>query len=171
MDPKLHVILAQIHSLLSIAQPGDFDRASRLRNVSPFMRDALRALARERSYGSRKDGEEGGLPPKTERERKGPLWPGVHARVPVARGIEDQVLALIVESSRFTKKADVESFASAMGLVINVRRKDAWRRAIRKLANAIAMAPDEVRQRSMNAILASRDDQTQGWVNVIRKSR
>ena len=171
MDPKLHAILGQLHSLLSIAQPEDFERASRLRSVSPFMREALRALARERKYESTKDGQNGGLLGKIQRERKVTPWPGVHARIAVARGLADQVLALILQSSRLSKKADVESFASAMGLVINVRRKDAWRRAIRKLATAIAMAPEEVRQRSMNAILASRDDQTQGWVNVIRKSR
>jgi hypothetical protein len=171
MEPKLHAILGHIHSLLSVARPEDFERASRLRGVSPFMREVLRALARERNYGSRKDGEDGGLPRKTQRERKVTPWPGEHARVPVARGKEDQVLALILQSSRLSKKADVENFARAMGLVINVRRKDAWRRAIRKLATAIAMAPDEVRKRSMDALMASRDSQTQGWVNVIRKSR
>ena len=171
MDPKLHAILGQLHSLLSIAQPEDFKRASMLRSVSPFMREALRALARERKYESRKDGQNGGLPRKTQRERKVTPRPHVHARIPVARGIEDQVLALLLQSSRLSKKAEVQSFASAMGLVINVRRKDAWRRAIRKLATAIAMAPNEVRQRSLDALLASRDAQTQGWVDVIRKSR
>jgi len=171
MDPKLHAILGQLHSLLSIAQPEDFERASRLRSVSPFMREALRALARERTCETRKDGQDRGLFGETELVRKVKPRPGLHAGVRDANGKEHQLLALILNSQRLLRKADVENFARAMGLVINVRRKDAWRRAIRKLATAIAMAPDEVGKRSMDALLASRDAQTQGWVNVIRKSR
>lgn len=171
MDPKLHAILGQVHSLLSIAQPEDFERASRLRSVSPLMREALRALARERNYESRKDGQNGGLPRKTKYESTATPRAGLHAGVRDANGIEHQLLALILKSPRLLRKAEVENFARAMGLVINIRRKDACRRAIRKLATAIAMAPIEVRQRSMDALLASRDAQTQGWVDVIRKSR
>jgi len=171
MDPKLHAILGQLHSLLSIAQPEDFERASRLRSVSPFMREALRALARERNYESRKDGQNGRSPRRTEYEGTVTSIAGLHAGVRDPDGKEHQLLSLILNSQRLSRKADVKNFARAMGLVINVRRKDAWRRAIRKLATAIATAPNEVRERSMEALLASRDAQTQGWVDVIRKSR
>ena len=171
MDPKLHVILGQLHSLLGIAQPEDFERASRLRSVSPFMREALRALARERDCESRQVGQYGGLPRKTEHESTVTHRAGLHAGVRDAYEKEHQLSALILNSQRLPSKADVEEFARYMGLAINVRKKDALHRAIRKLAAAITMAPDEVRQRSMQALQLSHDAQTQGWVNVIRKSR
>jgi hypothetical protein len=171
MDPKLHAILGQLHNLLSIAQPDDLERASRLRNISPFMREALRALAKERNRESRKDGRADELSRRTETQGAATPKAGPGGRFPEAGRTEDQVQALILDSPRFSKKADVVNFAGAMGLTVGFTRKDSWRRAVRKLAIAIAMAPDDVRKKSMEAILASRDDQTEGWVNVIRKSR
>jgi len=171
MDPKLHAILGQLHSLLSIAQPDDLERASRLRSVSPFLREALGALAKERNRESRKDGRADELSRRTEMQNAATpkAYPG--GGFLEGGGTEDQVLALILDSPRLSTKAEVVNFARAIGLVIGCRKKESWLRAVRKLAVAIAAAPDDVRRKAMDAILASRDDQTEGWVNVIRKSR
>ncbi len=108
MDPKLHAILGQLHSLLSIAQPDDLERASNLRSVSSFMREALRALARERNRESSKDGQPSGLFPRTEREKRPSRRPDVGAGLGDASRTEDQVLSLIMHSPQLSKKAGVE---------------------------------------------------------------
>jgi len=171
MDAKLHSILGQLHSLLAMAQPEDLDRAGRLPSISPFMREALRSLAKERASRSREDRQVKEVSPESKRGdvTTQSLFPSVRARR-VGRDIE-QILQLVLGSPRLSTKAVLGSFARAMGLEIKLQKKESWRRTARKLAKAIAMAPQDVRLRSIDAILASRDTQTQGWVEVIRRSR
>jgi hypothetical protein len=171
MDTKLHAILGQLHSLLSSADAEDFTRASTARHMSPFLRAALRSLAKERRHG--RDGKRLLRDIRSARtQESGSRVADLTKDRPLkGNGKESQFLALLKGCSHLSDKEALRRFVESIQLGVKVSAKDGLPRAMSKVARAIAVAPEETRQKTMDALAAGPDSQTQGWVNVIRKSR
>jgi len=173
MKKTYHEVFSLLHRVLCTATARELMGASRAPGTSKHLRRALQALAEERASSGGDDAKSGTksvvVPrPGNGRRSEGDDLPLLrHARATDL----DSVYRLLMRSPQMEKKRDLMKLAEAFGLQANVRTKDDRHWAARKIARAIMSASDEVRSKVFSALAGDRDQQTQGWVGVIKGSR
>lgn len=171
-----HEILSELHRILSIAEPHELRGASTLPSLSPDLRDALKALARERSNTTSEhiESEE-----QYQGETPQPVDSGRHRGTGRQRQSLNSKLAVpehkhiydvLMKSPKFNSKAEMLVIAKSFGLQVAIRTKDSRKDAARKLATAILSASDAMMRKALAAIFEGQDFQTQGWIDVIKSS-
>jgi hypothetical protein len=156
--PRTHAILSELYRLLSGYQASEFLSAGEYRGTPPNLRDALRALARERGFPAQ--GRHNG------RRSRG----GGTAAVGKKVNEDGTILRAILRSARLKTAASVADFAKEARLTIAARPKDSRDRLARRLSQAISAQP-EPRRSEIVALLGRSDDQTQGWIDVIKSAK
>lgn len=162
--PTTHALLGEIHTILGRYRKEDFLEASRYRAVTKPVKLALHALARELNGA--------GSAPANE------LSTGRSPRKPSRRDLpqdwsreSSSVLGLLKRSPYFDSSQSLVDFAKNLGFKLQAKPKDSRDRLARRLAAYIESLHDEARDRILSDLLASRNSQTHGWVNVIKSSR
>jgi hypothetical protein len=154
---NVHSILGGVYKLLGDYEPRDFARASRYQGLTSNLREALTALTRE---------AEG-------HHSKGPTTRPSQERANATPGRLEQaadIVALILNSKRYRSTLAILDFARNVGINVTMRPKESRARLAKKVAGAILQLPEADRLRVM-AKLGASDDQTQGWIDVIKRSR
>jgi hypothetical protein len=158
--PSVHALLAEFHKLLSSYQSSDFLDASKYVGTSGPLRDALRALAREAPV---------------ERQPNAPIQHRQEGKARNTRksgrnGQRDSttLLAAIRRSPYFKSTAAMADFAHSMGLDLTIRAKESRDRVARRLVALINKLPEGEKDRLIDDFLAKKNNQTQGWIDVIR---
>jgi hypothetical protein len=90
------------------------------------------------------------------------------AQMPPMKGA---LLELMLHSARLATRHDIMRFAERHDLDILVHNKDNRERAIKKLLNQILGTRPDRQNRMIKEIAEENGRQTEGWVNVIRRSR
>jgi hypothetical protein len=148
--------------MLGKYRKADFLDASDAYGVTEHISAALRALARELDSGGTQTGRRlSDRPSRTNRKAAANDW----------RGEASSVLALVQRSPFFESSRTLVDLARSLGLALNAKPKDSRLRLAQKLAAFIESLPSESRDRVLSDLLAARNSQTHGWVNVIKGSR
>ena len=158
---KTHVILSELHRLLSNYRAADFVSASEYKGTAPNLKHALLALAEE--CRPERGGEEG-------KERASRSAVGREGGIDQRQIEERTILNAILDSARFKSARSVADFAKDLGLRIAVRPKDSRHRLARRLAQVISAQP-EPRRSEIVGLLVRGNDQVQGWIDVIKSAR
>jgi len=171
MKPTKKEILNELDHLLKISNPGDFLMACKRKNISKYMKSALEFLALEclektsnlknsnmaKSYGR--------TPQKPLLEKRDTI---ARSRGLGTKVETDQLYEALISSKRVTDKSAIENFAKYIGLKITFNKKDSKTRAARKLAKEIASSPEQIKKNFHSMLNENIDDQTKGWINIIR---
>jgi hypothetical protein len=155
--------LGEIHTILGRYKKADLLHASESYGVSEHVRTALRALAQELdapSSPSTTRGQKAKPPRRTIRRNPSDDW----------RGEASSVLALVQRSPYFESNQGLLKLARELGFNLQAK-KDSRERLSRKLAAYIESLPGDTRDRVLSDLLAARNSQTHGWVNVIKNTR
>lgn len=174
MKDILHEILSELHHILSIASPEELRAASKRSSVSGNMKRALEALARERAESNEavitKPAEPSSKTtakaPKVERTRGRQLVSNANIN-----GKEGRLFRLLMTSSRFADKGALRDLVRDLGIDTHISTKDNRERTAKKIARAIQSAPEKQGARLLSVLMETQDDQTQGWIDVIKGSR
>lgn len=164
-NANVHIIVSEVHRLLSQYTSGDFAAAGRYPGVSGSIRAALQALAR-----AREDGQSGDQSPNDADLTVAPRQNLEGKRPPPAgqRFTKDGIVDTILRSPRFSNTRAILEFAREQGLHVEARPKDGKARLARRLAAAIEAAPEPKRLELLGALNRERGSQTQGWLGVIK---
>jgi hypothetical protein len=158
--PTTHALLGEIHSILGRYQMRDFLDASNYRAVTHNIRVALRSLAKELDSAQRTSS--GDIhSAKTSTRDNNQDW----------RETSSNVLAVLKQSPFFESNSALIEFAKELGFRLQAKPKESRERLSRRLAAYIETLPELQRERVFSDLLASRNSQTHGWVNVIKGSR
>jgi len=68
-------------------------------------------------------------------------------------------------------KDEIVELSQSIGARLEVRKKDARDRTLRRLAQVIAALPEDQKERVLSELSVKPDRQTEGWVGVIRKGK
>jgi hypothetical protein len=162
--PKSHGILSELHRLLGIYQREDFLAASTYPGLGRPLREALICLASE----SQDDSTRPSPPRRTQVSKR---EPGPSASVDIARLTKDALVDLILRSEHGDSFASLVRFAGHYGLDLQGRPKDGRERVAKRLASIIMSLPDSERIQASSALLGKVSNQTQGWIDVIKRNR
>ena len=149
--------------MLGRYRKADFLEASRTPGVNVHIRAALRALAKELDSSSAPSltPPSNESPRRTSRKSASEDW----------RREGSSVLALVTRSPYFDSNQALIELADDLGFKLNAKPKDSRERLARRLAAYIESLPSETRDRVLSDLLARRNSQTHGWVNVIKSTR
>lgn len=165
MKDITHEILSEIHHLLSIATEEQLRCAGNLPNTSPHLRTALTALAAEKSSTAMRGGFSTADAPATRKSKTGD-----EARRN-ARSAASGLPRELAKALENLSKSDIQAICTSVGLPLTVRNKDARGRIIRRFAGIVADLPEEKKRLVLSALRIKADNQTEGWVGVIRKGQ
>lgn len=157
--PSVHAILADLHRLLSTYRSVDFLDASSYAGIPRPMREALRSLAKEAPVTVDGNSRIAGATTRSRSDRK---------KLPKSRDKSPNLLSLIRRSPYFKSTSSMISYAENMGLKLLVRPKESRERVARRLASLIDALPEYKRSQSIDELLSGKNDQTQGWIEVIK---
>jgi hypothetical protein len=165
-NSNVHSILSELHRMLGNYIAEDFIHASQYGAITPHVREALRALAREAGRDSSRA--------VTKPMEKGHSRPS-SASVPGSNNQSSNPLLAIVNmirrSRRFGGTQSMLQFAKEMGLNVPARPKEGRERLAKRLAEAILLAPEPRRSDIVAQLAGNGDSQTQGWIDVIKNPR
>jgi hypothetical protein len=91
--------------------------------------------------------------------------------VDIARLTKDALVDLILRSEHGDSFASLVRFAGHYGLDLQGRPKDGRERVAKRLASIIMSLPDSERIQASSALLGKVSNQTQGWIDVIKRNR
>jgi hypothetical protein len=157
-----HELLSDLHRLLSIASADDFLAASRL-TKSENIKLALEALAEEHlaDTPSRK---RSGLRPRRAQSQARPR--------PSARAEGSSQLAsihdVLTNSPYFASKPELLRFAATEGFQVRVDPKESRSRIISKIMKQVEGLDADRRLQLFLRATRAHDEQTEGWLKVIR---
>jgi hypothetical protein len=154
--PSVHALLAELHKLLSTYRAVDFLDASNYAGTPRHLREALRALAQEAPRGVNGTQNEKARP---ERKKGGN-----------GRRESPNLLALIRRSPYFKSTSSMIKFAEGIGLKLPVRAKESRDRVARRLISLIDELPDAKKDQVVDDLLGRKNNQTQGWIEVISRN-
>lgn len=159
-----HELLSEVHRLLSIASAEDFRAASALCK-SENIKLALEALAEEHL-------SERGVSPT--RSQPSVIRGEVRATVKqhTSGASPNEELAQVqqfLSSKPFSAKADLVRFAVANNIDLAVDEKESKQRFIRKIIKKLATMSRDQQLKIISNIPKSDNQQTEGWLEVIRK--
>ena len=161
---QIHGILSDLHKLLASYRAPDFVAASEHPGVSPRLREALQALAREADSEQRTD-------PTRSPNRERVLRPrNSHAELGHPKAGGGNVLEAVRQSPHYESSRGLVMYARSMGLRLEANPKDSRERLARRLAALIEKMPAEKKDEAVANLLLGRSTQTQGWIDVIKSS-
>jgi len=159
--PEIHAVLGDIHTILGRYRKADLLEASETHGITAHVRTALRALARELDSPSATSTTRSPDELSKRKKAAGEDW----------RREASSVLALVTRSPSFATNQAIIELARELGFRLNAKPKDSRERLARRLAAYIESLPPETRDRVLSDLLARRNSQTHGWVNVIKSTR
>lgn len=156
--PSVHALLADLHKLLSSYKSSDFLDATKYAGSSAALRDALRALAREAPI-QLEDKLRISKDEKARNQRK---------QLGNGRSSSANLLAAVRRSPYFKSTSALVEYADSIGLKLPVRAKESRDRVARRLVTLINDLPDSKKDQVIDEFFRRRNNQTQGWIEVIR---
>ncbi len=165
-NSNVHALLSELYRLLSDYVPADFLRASRYAGATPHLKEALQALALEAEASSIAS-------PRQPLTQSGSISNSV-PNVPLNKGQRTEksdIVSLISQSPRFDSTRAILQFAKQVGLDVESRPKEGKERLANRVAEAILQTPDLRRSQIIAQLVRSGDEQTQGWIDVIKGAR
>ena len=163
---NVHAILSELHKLLSNYSAEDFIRARDYRGTSVNLRDALTALASEARHDFGKSTVRPtpiAQSPQSAQKSPKTSTPGLTAISEIANALRN--------SDRFTTTSSILEYARSVGLNFQVHPKESRERLSRRLAEAISLAKEPKRSQIFSDFGIEVDNQTQGWIDVIKSRR
>jgi hypothetical protein len=130
--------------------------ASNYAGIPRAMREALRALSREAPSIV-----EGNSSP----EKKSPIG---RKRSVNHRGETSYTLNLIRRSPHYRSTSNMVDYANNIGLKLSIKPKESRDRVARRLASLINGLPDYSKNLIIDDLLMQKNNQTQGWIDVIK---
>jgi hypothetical protein len=163
---NVHAILSEIYRLLGDYLAADLIQASEYRGITPDLKQALRALAREAGPPSRRQ-------PKRSTSRRSPPADsaGASAQPADQPARASDVADVIRLSKRLDSNPAILQFAKDVGLKIMPRPKESRRRLAKRVAEAISLVPQAQRAQILEQLSGDVDRQTQGWLDAIKSAR
>jgi ABC-type protease/lipase transport system fused ATPase/permease subunit len=150
-----HEILSHVHHLLSIASEDDLNRVGRLPTLSPHLRAALNSLAEEKAAT--------GISNKSSKASS--------SRNSSRRQFDNASGATreMAGSLQRLNKNQIQEVLKSIGVSLSMNSKDSKGRIIRRAMNVLRNLTEEERHRFAIAVQTQSDNQTEGWVSVVRK--
>lgn len=160
---NVHAILGEVYRLLGAYIAADFIQASEYKGITPHLREALLALARE---AERSLSDATGHPARGRHSRP-------HSdEIGVSHNERDDQISAIVSmirrSPRFYSNPSILQFAKDAGLRVLGRPKESRERLAKRVAEAISLTPEPRRSQILTQLAGNGDTQTQGWIDVIK---
>jgi hypothetical protein len=161
-NSTVHGVLSAIHRLLSEYEATDFAHASRYAGVTPQLREVLQALAREsKSFASGSSKQRAVAPPRSDSN-------GDLGSRDGRDGQKAALAAMLSRSQRFESNRSILQFAREVGLTVLPRPKESRDRLATRVAEAILSTPEPKRSQVVSRLARGGDNQTQGWIDVIK---
>lgn len=164
-NSNTHALLSELYSLLGEYRPEDFLRASEYSGITPDLKQVLLALAREAN-------------PDLNAPRKGVT--GKHPNTDQLRIQKDSTIqsnqkshlaSLLLRPGRFENTRAMIQFAKQLGINVEPRPKESRDRLANRISEAILLSSDSRRSELIQRLIGNGDDQTQGWIDVIKGTR
>jgi len=165
---KPHAILSDLHRLLSTYQSDDILAASRYPGLPSSLKDALVSLAREARLADERYVDHEGIRQEIGPIRRRPA--GSRSTTPI-EGSVPATAELILRSEYGASNASMLDFARKYGLKLDTRSKESRERVAKRLASLIQDLPEMKRNQASTSLVERTDSQTEGWINVIRRSK
>lgn len=158
---NVHAILGDLHRLLAMHKASDFIEASNYGGISRSMKAALRTLAHEAEPAA----------DISRRRVRSTVAPNPRSRTANAPGERSQILSLIRRSKIFESTRSLITYANSLGLRLTAKPKEGRDRLASRLTSLIETLPDQRRSEVIDDLLAGRNSQTQGWIDVIKNGK
>ena len=163
-NSNVHAILSEMFRLLSEHSASDFKQASEYVGPSRNLREALGALALEAERTSSASGRHTGPSEGVSVNKRG------NGGSPVVGYSDDKTTVLAAIRRSLDSNSSILEFARAAGLKLVPRPKESRDRLSKRLADAILIQSESKRSQIMDQ-LNKANDQTQGWLGVIKSNR
>jgi len=154
-------VISDIYRILAEHDPATIENAARLDNISPIVREAITALAREARLRARKKPELKNALSRRNSDR-------IARRAP--QGHQNNALQFLLRSERFRSKDDLMNFSRALGLALKEDRRASRERLARRLLHAVSKDP-ALRERFDALMNNASANQTSGWFDLITSKR
>lgn len=167
-NSHVHTTLSDVYGLLSTHTSEEFARASEYPGLTPNLREALRALAREAATasvfkGSRESSSNTLSTPVRKAERPKDTQSGL-AQKP-------SLVSMLQQQPRFASTQSILHFVKELGLNIEPRHKESRERLANRVADAILQQSVQRQTQIVRRLMGEAENQTQGWIDVIKGSR
>ena len=147
-------VISELYKFLADFDPSAIFAASRLPNISENLRVALIALHDEKtSKQSTKPKTSVTNSPSSKKRNGGSL----------------DAMGLLMDKDHFPTKQALQDFVNALGIKMKISSKDSQQRLARRIVTIINENP-KVGERLYDLMGASKDSQTAGWIELIRRS-
>jgi len=160
--PNVHAILGELHKLLATYKASDFIEASNYGGISRSMKTALRTLAHEAEPNANN---------VSQRRHNSQIAPDSRNKATSIPSERLQFLNLIRRSQIFENTRSIVKFANSLGLRLTASPKDSRIRLVGRLISLIEKLPEQQKNNVINELLAGRNNQTQGWIDVIKSGK
>jgi hypothetical protein len=160
---NVHAILGELHKLLATYRAADFIEASNYGGISRPMKAALRTLAHEAEPDARDVSRHRVISTTVASNSRNRETSAPSERV--------RVLSLIRRSKIFESTRSLITYGNSLGLRLMAKPKDGRDRLASKLASLIEILPDHRKSEVISDLLAGRNNQTQGWIDVIKSGK
>jgi hypothetical protein len=164
-------IIDTLRKMLNFADPKKILEASKRKDISIHMRNALEHLALEslERSGNLKNSN-GSLFYKHRPQKKHPdiSKEVIQPKTTINKTETDQIYEILIHSKQFSVKTGMMNLVKLLGFDVVFSKKDSRARAARKLAMAIASSPEQIKKKALPMLYEMSDNQTRGWIDIIR---
>lgn len=161
-------VIADVYRLLGAYDAKALAAASKQHSLSANLRSALSALALE-AGGGKRDGDSRARPKQRASDAGG------KARPDLSPGLSpdtyrENLVAFLTSAKRFPDKQALVQFAANVGLSITPDAKLSRQRVAGQIARRISEHA-ALRESLDSTLFKAGDDQTEGWLNLILKTK
>lgn len=164
-------ILNELEHLLRNADPEDFLRAGKHKNISKHLKSALEFMALDALEKTSELKNSNAIEYYRQSSHVFHLdkkHTPLHPSSSIPKNEANRIYEVLINSKRFANKTAMMNLVNHLGLRVAVKNKDSLDRTAKKLAKAIVLSPEQIKKSFLSMINENLDDQTKGWFDIIR---